>query len=229
MARSVTLRDIVSRARIHADQRNSNFVSDDDGETLALLNEIWPELFDELCAIDQTYYLEVSAPVAVSSASTTYDLPDDFYKIVGVDFSLNGDQWTTLYPFVEGERNQAFTTSGVPSGYIRYRYLPAPQTFTALTDEVDGIAGWDRMLSLLLAIDMLDAEETNSDRLYRKYERTVKRIRETSQRDMGMPGRVTDVTIPNANLLYSALCYRLRGSQIELLSTELTSIGGPYL
>ncbi len=215
MARSVTIQSIVDRARLHSDQRDSQFVSDD--ECIELLNEIFPELYDLLVSIDENYYMSEDS-IDISADTMRYDLPDDFYKLTGVDFSDGGGgQYVTLYPFPEGERNQSFTPGALPSGSVRLRYIPAPTVFTALTDTVDGVSGWDRLLSLLLAIDMGDAEESNTDRLYRKYETTLKRIQQSLQRDLGMPGRVTDVTMPYYTWAGSVR-YRLFGNQIEFVT-----------
>jgi hypothetical protein len=123
---------------------------------------------------------------------------------------------------MEAERNNSITSAtNIPSGTVRLRYIPAPTTFTALTEEVDGVAGWDRMLSLLLAIDMLDAEETDSNPLHKKYNRTLQRVREmAAPRDVGMPARVVDVSKPDLYTIYGQLRYRLQGDTMEFVNTE---------
>lgn len=219
MARSVTLQSIVDRARLHADMRGSGFMRD--AELLTLLNEIYPELYDELVGSYENYY-QSTATISIVTGTNEYNLPNDMYKLLGVDFKVNNDAYITLKPFMEGERNVTLTTNtNIPTGEIRLRYVPVPATFTALTQEVDGVAGWDRLLSLLLAIDMLDAEESDSSPLYRKYQRTLARIQEMApNRDLGMPARVVDVYKPNLQLIYGALAYRLQGNKVELINTE---------
>lgn len=218
MARSVTLQTIVDRARIHADMTNSGFASD--ARCLLLLNDIYPKLYDELVSADENYYAD-SEDVAISSADDSYDLPDDFYKLLSVRFN-SGGQYYPLMPFPEAERDAVFGSSSLPSGTVRIRYIPAPTVFTALSQSVDGIAGWDRMLSLLLAIDLMDAEESNTDRLFRKYQEEIARIRTTSDRDVGMPARITDVYTARVN--YDWLRYRLYGDSIEFVSTEYMGV-----
>lgn len=216
MARSVTLASIVERARDHADMTNSGFASD--AKCLRLLNEIYPKLYDELVMSSENYYCETD-DFAITSGTVAYDLPADFYKTLSLSFSNdNGGTFYPLMPFPEAERSVPFNTSMLPTGIVRHRYVPAPPVFTALTETVDGVAGWDRMLALLLAIDLLDAEESNSDRLYRKYQEELRRIQTSDDRDLGMPARVTDIYSLRFN--YNWLRYRLYGDTIEFVSTE---------
>jgi len=219
MARMVTVQGIINRARIHADQRGSGFIRD--SELLSLMNEVFCELYDELVGSYENYFM-ATAPVTLVAGTTFYDLPANFYKLIGIDFKVNDDTYITLYNFNEIDRNNTFVSnSSLPAGELRLRYIPAPPVFTALTDTFDGIAGWDRLLSLLLAIDMLDAEETDSSPLYRKYQRTLQRITAmAAPRDTGMPARVADVYNRNVWSYYASIRYRLQGSQFELISTE---------
>jgi hypothetical protein len=231
VARLVTIADIVQRARLHADQRQSQFINDT--EALQLFNEVYGEMYDELVDIDENYYAS-EAPIVISNQAADYDLPDDFYKIIGVDLETStAGERITLFPYNEGERNIAFTQArNLPSATVYLKYVPAPAIFTSLSQTVDGVAGWDRLLSLALAIDMADAEETNTDRLERKYQKTLQRIRGSLDRDIGMPGTVTDVSRPSVNYLYSSLKYRLYGGQIHFISTEMLSnaiFGGPFV
>jgi hypothetical protein len=219
MARNVTVQSIVDRARIHADQKGSGFIRD--SELLLLFNEVYCELYDELVGSYENYFMSTST-VTLAPGTTFYNLPEDFYKLIGIDYKVNNDTYVTLYNFNEIDRNNSFTSNAsIPTGELRIRYVPAPPVFTQLSDTFDGIAGWDRLLSLLLAIDMLDAEETDSSPLYRKYQRTLKRIIDmAAPRDSGMPSRVGDVYNRNLWSYYASMRYRLQGGQIELISTE---------
>lgn len=219
MARNVTVQSIIDRARIHADQRGSGFIRD--SELLTLVNEVYPELYDELVGSYETYFM-TTANVTLIPGTTFYNLPANFYKLIGIDFKINNDSYATLYPFNEIDRNNTFTSAAtIPSGELRIRYVPAPQVFTALTDTFDGVAGWDRLLSLLLAVDMLDAEETDSTPVYRKYQRTLKRIQDMANpRDAGMPSTISDVYNYNVFNYYASFKYRLQGGQFELISTN---------
>jgi hypothetical protein len=219
MARNVTVQSIIDRARIHADQRGSGFIRD--SELLTLVNEVYPELYDELVGSYETYFM-TTATVTLIPGTTFYNLPADFYKLIGIGFKINNDSYATLYPFNEIDRNNTFTSAAsIPSGELRIRYIPAPQVFASLTDTFDGVAGWDRLLSLLLAVDMLDAEETDSSPVYRKYQRTLQRIQDMANpRDAGMPSTISDVYNLNVFNYYASFKYRLQGGQFELISTN---------
>jgi hypothetical protein len=200
--------------------RETGFI--DDTEMLTLINDVYPELYDELVGAYENYYSTTST-VSISPGTSSYALPADLYKILAVEYqvSVNG-AYVTLYPFMEGERNQEIVSNtSIPSGTVRIRYVPAPTTFTSLSQTVDGISGWDRLLSLLVAIDMLDAEESDSAPLTRKYARVLERIRSMSPtRDAANPARVVDVSTARYNPIYSNLRYRLQGNNIEFINAE---------
>jgi len=226
MARLVTVQQIIDRARIHADQRGSGFIRD--SECLSLMNEVYPELYDVLVGSYENYFA-ASAEITLAPSTSLYNLPANFYKVIGLDYKVNNDSYVTLYKFNENERNSALTSANsIPSGTVRIRYVPAPQVFTSVTNTFDGVAGWDRLLSLLLAIDMADAEETDSSPLYRKYQRTLQRITEmAAPRDAGSPSTVTDIYARSPGYYYAFLRYNLLGDQVQFVSTE--SLGAlPY-
>ncbi len=224
MARTVTLQSISDLARIWADQRYSSFISDAD--MLALINSRFTELYDLLVDSFENYYSD-TADLAVVPGTSSYALPDDFYKLIGVDFAVGNGAYITLKPFEEQERNLNVTTAvSLPSGTVRINYIPAPTTYTSLSDTFDGVAGWDRLISLGVAIDILDTEESDSAALTRKYNQTYDRVVTMAQtRDTSSPSRVSDVYQTNFYAIYGALRYRLYGDEITLHNSEW--IGGP--
>lgn len=225
MARSVTLQSIANRARVHADLRQSSFINDT--EMLAILNETYAELYDELVASYENYYSTTST-VSIVAGTADYALPADFYKLISVDFQTGSGEYVTLQPFMEGERNES-PSSSLPTGTVRLRYVPAPTTFAALSESIDGVAGWDRLLSLLVAIDMLDAEESDTTALHKKYSRTLERIRGmAAPRDAGFPARIVDVYKPSLSMQYGQLRYRLRGAYVSFVNTEFLGASAYY-
>ncbi len=219
MARTVTLQSIADKARFHSDMKSSGFVTD--AEILSLINDNYCDLYDQLVGSYENYYTK-QADINIGTGADFYDLPDDFYKMLGVDFRVNNDAYITLRPFDEAERNVTLTTNvNIPSGSLRIFYVPAPTVFTSLSDTFDGVAGWDRLVSLAVAIDMLDAEESDSTNLQRKYKLMFQRIQDMdAPRDAGFPATVADAYKPNIQYIYGALMYRLYGDQIRLINTE---------
>ncbi len=228
--RSFTIAEIKDRCRTRADMRNSAFVSD--AELLDMINEAYAELYDILVSKVENYNVKTTT-FAISNAANEYPMPDDFYKIIGVDFEAAVGQYITLFPFLEIERNLSFTSvRNIPTGSIRIRYTPAPAVFTDDTDLVDGISGWEALLITDVAIMMLDMEDTNTDRLERRRARLMRRIEEMSAvRDTGMPGRISDIYQTNVQRIFANLRYRLYGNNIDFISTEWTGTDllGVYL
>jgi hypothetical protein len=77
----------------------------------------------------------------------------------------------------------------------------------------------------MVAMEMLDSEESDTKNLQAKYARTLDRIQTMAQnRDQGMPGRVVDIYSANNFSMYGSLKYRLYSNNIEFISTEF--LGG---
>ena len=96
-----TLRD---EARQHADQVNSEFVTD--AELNGYLNNSWSELYDILVSKYQDDYFLTSTSITVTSGTSTYSLPDDFYKARGVDLNINDNQSTPLQRYTFADRTR---------------------------------------------------------------------------------------------------------------------------
>ena len=96
-----TLRD---EARQHADQVNSEFVTD--AELNGYLNNSWSELYDILVSKYQDDYFLTSTSITVTSGTSTYSLPSDFYKARGVDLNINTNQNTPLQRYTFADRTR---------------------------------------------------------------------------------------------------------------------------
>jgi hypothetical protein len=96
-----TLRD---EARQRADQVNSEFVTD--AELNGYLNNSWSELYDILVSKYQDDYFLTSTSITVTSGTSTYSLPSDFYKARGVDLNINDNQNTPLQRYTFADRTR---------------------------------------------------------------------------------------------------------------------------
>jgi hypothetical protein len=226
MARTVTVENLIRRIRKRADMQSSAFFTDDD--ILDLLNEAYPELYDTLTQAFQNYYAE-STPITLVAGTAAYDLPADFYKLISVDYlvsgPIDGGTYEALFPYNEMERNATLgITSSIPNGTVRMRYIPACPVLT-LSDSLDGIDGWDAYIVTDVAIMMLDAEESNTDRLERRRQRLLQRIMSASQnRDVTMPGQVADVTVYSLSSFRDTLRYRFYGDRLEFINVTYTGV-----
>jgi hypothetical protein len=207
MALNVTLLDLRTQVRDRADVKHSTFVTDT--EINSYINSAYAELYDMLVKSTEDYYI-VSAPIVFNGAVDKVALPSDFYKLNGVDYSINGIV-QPMEKFVFQDRNKYVYNTNV----VRYRIvkdsivlkpLPAAQTITIwytpsitpLTsdgDTVDGVNGWEDWIVLSAAIVCLIKEESDVSMLLAEQAGLSKRIKEMSiNRDQGKPERVTDVT-----------------------------------
>ena len=96
-----TLRD---EARQRADQVNSEFVTD--AELNGYLNNSWSELYDILVSKNKDDYFLTSTSITVTSGTSTYSLPSDFYKARGVDLNINDNQNTPLQRYTFADRTR---------------------------------------------------------------------------------------------------------------------------
>lgn len=230
MARLVTVGEVIANARRHADQVVSTFISD--AEALALFNEVYCDLYTELTDADEAYN-STDYSFTIAPGTTQYALPSDFYKLVTVGFAtVAGTQRVTVPRINPQEINSNFvSTSNIPNGTVYLRYVPSPPIFTSTSQTIDGVAGWDRAVSLQLAIDMMDSEESNSNALQRKLDAWWERFEESLSRDLGQPATVTDTSARSSYTLYNNIKYNLVGGDIEFVSTQQLGaavFGGPF-
>lgn len=217
MARNVTLLDIRTQCRQRADMVNSQFVSD--SELDSYINASHTELYDLLINEYEDYHA-TSYDLAVVAGTTTYDLPEDFYKLLGVDLVVDSQgNAVTLKPFVFAERNAyVFTPTWnvVGLAYLRYhlidnsiRFVPVPTTNQNVklwyvpavsklvndNDTVDGVSGWEDYIVADCCIKMLAKEESDPSVFMRQKDELRKRIQiMAANRDAGANMRISDTT-----------------------------------
>ena len=103
MSKLVSLNELRDQVRFRADMVNSQFITDAELETY--INASCAELYDVLIQkFGNDYYLS-SSSVSVLSGTSAYDLPSDFYKLVGVDLALTSTDTVSLRKFNWEERN----------------------------------------------------------------------------------------------------------------------------
>ncbi len=211
-----TLSSLRTRVRARADMKNSNFV--EDSELNQYINSSYQELYDLLVASFEDYYTAAPTSFTVSSGSNTYDLPSDFYKLRGVDFSTDGSNYYTMQPFDFANRNNFNNSVGVLSGYQfqnKYRivgdklyftpedsaagsyrlwYVPRATTLASDSSTLDGINGWEEYVVVDAARKCLAKEESDTTFLIAEKEALRQRIIAMSaRRDAGMPKSITDL------------------------------------
>lgn len=208
MARNATLQELRILARRYADMVHSTFV--DEVEVNDYINASYAELYTLLVQSGCDYFWD-SEDIAVTSATDTYPLPDDFMALRGVDVDFGDGPYEAL-PYVFAERNfYPATDSSAGSYTATIHYYPNPPKMVGDTDAIDGVAGWEEYVALGAAIKCLQKEESDTRDLQVRQQAKLMEIQGAAgQRDAGHPDRVTDVE----SLRWQRGCvkYRLWGS-----------------
>lgn len=217
----VTLEEIRTELRQRIDRVNSEFFTDE--ELNSYISGSYKELYDILIQkFGDDYYVAQPYEFTTDGTSDTYDLPEDFYKLLGVDCQLNGSDngngWVTLRQFMFQERN-AYTLPNYQSFYgitnLRYRlrdnslwltpipmggqlmrifYIPRPATLVDDADTVDGVSGWQEYIICDAAIKCMVKEESDPSAFAAQKMAVLQRIESAAEnRNAGQPQTVSDV------------------------------------
>lgn len=211
-----TLSGLRTMIRQRADQENSQFISDI--ELNSYINQSYYELYDLLVSkYGNDYYVAPAYPIVTTANQTTYPLPANFYKLLGVDLFTQGQTSPiSLKPFNFQNRNRNHLLgNAVPISEMRYKiagstiwftpqpsgqtvqiwYVPRMTLLVADTDQVDGISGWDEYIVIDCMIKCLQKEESDVGLAVKQKMDIIKRINDSAaNRDAGYPATVTDTT-----------------------------------
>ena len=216
----ITLSDLRLRARQKADRENSNFVEDE--ELNFMINQSIAELHDILVMANAADYAIEEYEFTTTTDTSEYALPDDFYKLKGVDAKVtDAGNWLSLRPFNFNERNRTLDAAwgilNVPA--VRYRLLgtnvkfsPTPDAnvtmklwytpkATVLVDDadtLDDINGFSEYVIVDAAIKYLMKEESDVSGLMQQKEALKRRIEVmANNRDEGHAQTVSDIYAEN--------------------------------
>lgn len=217
----VSLGFVREAAKQRADMIDSDFVTNQ--EWNSYINHSYNELYDLLVSVYGDDYF--AAPPhdfhTDGRVPSLYPLPEKFYKMLGVDLTINASSngYLTMKKFNFANRNQwiygntpvsyygyvnlkyrilgsniEFIPQPTSNQIIRLWYVPRPATLLADNDILDGISGWDEYVIVDAAIKALQKEESDVTVLMAQKEMLKRRIEGmAANRDLGMPESVTDV------------------------------------
>ena len=217
MARTRTLAEMRTEARRAADMENSGFVAD--AEVTRQINQSIADLYDMLVEARGEEYYRTSTTLSTVAGTATVALPSDFYKSLGYDVTIAGDD-KTIQPMEWSRRNDFEDSSGwAYSGRIFYqeegasvRFWPTPGAVHTVTlwyiphatelandgDTFDGINGWERYVIYDTAIWLRNKEDSPTDGLLIERDRVEQRItRMAKERSMQGPPRTANTRRPN--------------------------------
>ncbi len=215
MSDNVTLLSIRTDVRRRADMVNSNFI--DDATLNGWINKSVKTLVDIIVSKYGEDYYSSTYTFTTTTNTDLYNLPPDFYKLLGIEAKLSGNDWIELLRLNFRNRN-IYNYSPFYAGYIDYPkyklqgsqillrpvpqagmevriwYVNVPGTLVADGDTFDFINGWDDFVACDVAIRCLNPEESDVSALMaQKAEITERILRTATFRDAGQPARVTKV------------------------------------
>lgn len=198
---------------------NSGFITDAEFNTY--INSSWKELYDLLVSAYGNDYFANPNPFAISVQNNVklYDLPSDFYKLIGVDLVLGTNRILKLRPYQFNERDQyqtgAYWSSVIGNFGPRYRivknkiefvpvadgawtinlwYIPTANNLVLDTDVMDGVNGWEEYVILDVCIKALNKQDLSPMAFVYQKKDMKERIEGMKEnRDAGMSFRVSDV------------------------------------
>lgn len=225
----VAVSTIISSAIDLADMRNSAFVDQANsatGELMLYVNMAYKDLYAQICMSKETYFT-IGTPISITSGTDTYSLPDDFYKLDGVDLILDSSgRAVTLRPFQFAERNKfksGLSLTTAPFGAV-YRYMirnnkitmvPIPSQSATITcwytpepvviaDTSTALGlpiGGDEYMSLYLACLMLTKEESDCSALDAKRREVLQQMKTSlKDRDQGAASYIVDESMLNEGI-----------------------------
>jgi len=227
----ITVSTITNSAIDLADMKYSQLIDQSDSpdsELIRYANLAFRDVYNQV-VLAKEFYFTIYDDISVVMGTDAYDLPEDFYKLDGVDLSLdNSGRYLTLRPFQFLERNKfrsglALTTAPygqvfryllvknqikflpLPSqnSTVRIWYTPNPTVITALSDVIDLPPVADEYMSLYMACAMLAKEESDTATLNGKRLEVLDQLRNSlRERDSGSAAFVVDESTVNAGALY---------------------------
>lgn len=218
---SVALKDIRRLARLYADQRpgggrKKKFIGDEDAN--ALVNLALRELYELLVrAHGHEYYQTVDTSLSTASGVATVNLPTGFFQLLSlalrwtpkdiepVDALESIDDRAGLVRFGVWSRDSAkafrlrggviefFPTPTMVTA-LELRYVPTFVDLATDTATFDSVNGWERVVALRTALEMLTIGGDATGAVQGLYETELERIaRIASERAAAHPKRIRDV------------------------------------
>ena len=121
---TTTFLSLRNQARDRADQSQSRFVSE--SELGTYINNSIKELYDLLVASSADYYIKDPLAFTLTGVQDGFSLPSDFYKLRGLDQSIDSSgaasSWRTVRNFNFQERNRFNQQNSIVSSYAQVRY-----------------------------------------------------------------------------------------------------------
>lgn len=220
MANTVTLAQLRADARLYADQRpggSAATVFIKDSEVNRLVNMAIRELYDMLVSARGHEFYISEATVNVVANTNRYNLPSDFYELLSLTLAwstdnveevpaynsvrrrpdyLNGGSWTQWGPKAFRVRGTQIEILPTPASAVTatLQYIPAFADLTGDSSTFDGVNGWERLVTLRTAVEMLAIAKQSTAEIRSLYEAEKERVQGLADdRAAEHPAQIEDV------------------------------------
>ncbi len=206
---AITLLQLRTQARQRADMNNTKFVTD--AELNIYLNQSLSELYDLLVDLFNDRF--VATQTFTIASGNTNALPEDFDKLLGVDYQISTNEWVEVkqgdfaqrnmsntLPYwnylrnyrVRGDNIEIYPASDALGTY-RFQYVPRFQDLVDDTDTTSDLQHWEEYAVVDAAIKCLNKEESDVQVLMMQKQGLEKRIKASaSRRNQAEPEKVVD-------------------------------------
>jgi len=201
-----TLQDLITASRQLANAENTDFVTDT--ELTQRVNEAVLELYDKIVMAFNYYYVS-SATFTLTTSCNKAQLPDDFYKDIGLDLiggnGASPQQPQTIHRFGSfvDRNNQGWKTYMIvnnalmvqpvqnATGTYKFYYTPNVTLLSALGDTIDtNLSRWYEFIVLQVAISILTKREQDTSQLVQKVVHLTHQIEIAAQNRMAEPQQI---------------------------------------
>ena len=211
MAKNISLLTLKNKIRDRGEFYNTAWLTD--SELVSHINDSIAALYDFLITIDSGRYLTTSSEISIVAGTRTYDLPSDFYIVVGVDLVDDSHQsgYRTMSRFNWGERHdnairmsEHFARYDILgnklwihpkpdwAGSVVLRYIPVPVELSADEDTFDSVNSWTDWVVLDCLIKIGHKEGLDTKGWQREQGKTEMRIASIGETNRSEPKTVND-------------------------------------
>jgi hypothetical protein len=218
VAAKFTLGQAITDARYWADVRGGTQKFTDETEIKRLLNLKARELYERLVDARGMSYYATEGTISIVPDVARYDLPDDFMELSSVTLEWGSQDHELVDPIMTERQRTPYANSGTTWGRYeskvyklrasqieflptptsnvtcRLQYVPTYQDLVDLSDEFDGVNGWEKMITVGVALEMMVGEKRPSPALMQIYQEQLDRIEHIkNERDAEVPKQIIDV------------------------------------
>jgi hypothetical protein len=235
---TVTLEQLQTDALLYCDQRpgGANAHINTATELTRLINQALKEFYDLLISVRGQEYYITSTTLSVVDGIASYNLPAAFYQLGSVTLEWSATDHEIVRPLASlAERSdytpplvwnrwapKGYRIRGAQSGTIALEFSPTPtspvtarvqyiptMTELAAGQSIDCINGWDKLVTLKVALEMLSIKGNSKQRalIESLYLGQLERVQQmAADRDANEPGRIRDVN-PECDRFYPSGWY----------------------